>query len=94
MLAGVGAVPYLQRLDADLALAGVHSPSPAGRPAMALTERETDVVALVTRGMTNGEVAAQLYVSVNTVEYHLRNVFAKPGVKSRRELRARVVMVG
>jgi DNA-binding CsgD family transcriptional regulator len=94
LLASVGAVPYLERLDADLAQAGVRSPAPAGSPAMALTEREADVVALVSKGMTNGEVAAQLYVSVNTVEYHLRNVFAKLGVKSRRELRARSVAVG
>jgi DNA-binding CsgD family transcriptional regulator/tetratricopeptide (TPR) repeat protein len=89
MLADVGAVPYLKRLDADLAGAGVRSPGPAGSPALALTERESDVAALVAKGMTNGEVAAQLYVSVNTVEYHLRHVFAKLGIRSRRELRAR-----
>jgi DNA-binding CsgD family transcriptional regulator len=56
---------------------------------MALTEREADVAALVSKGLTNAEVAAELYVSVNTVEYHLRNVFAKLGIRSRRELRAR-----
>jgi DNA-binding CsgD family transcriptional regulator len=78
MLAGVGAVPYLERLDARLA-----------GTVMALTEREADVVALVSKGLTNAEVAAELYVSVNTVEYHLRNVFAKLGIRSRRELRAR-----
>jgi len=89
MLASVGAAPYLKRLDADLDQAGVRSPAPAGSPAMELTEREADVVALVAKGMTNAEVAAQLYVSANTVDYHLRHVFAKLGVKSRRELRAR-----
>jgi DNA-binding CsgD family transcriptional regulator len=47
------------------------------------------VAALVSKGLTNAEVAAELYVSVNTVEYHLRNVFAKLGIRSRRELRAR-----
>lgn len=89
MLAGQGAVPYLERMDADLSQAGIRSPAPAGGAAMALTEREADVVALVSKGMTNAEVAAELYVSVNTVEYHLRNVFAKLGVRSRRELRGR-----
>jgi len=52
-----------------------------------LTGREADVVALVAKGMTNTEVAAELYVSTNTVEYHLRNVFAKLGITSRRQLR-------
>jgi DNA-binding CsgD family transcriptional regulator len=89
MLAGVGAVPYLEHLDARLAEAGVRSASRSAGPAMALTEREADVVALVSKGMTNAEIAADLYVSVNTVEYHLRNVFAKLGVRSRRELRGR-----
>jgi DNA-binding CsgD family transcriptional regulator/tetratricopeptide (TPR) repeat protein len=90
MLAGVGAVPYLERLDARLAGAGIRSPAPAVGTVMALTEREADVAALVSKGLTNAEVAAELYVSVNTVEYHLRNVFAKLGIRSRRELRARV----
>lgn len=89
MLAGVAAAPYLERLDARLADAGIRSPAAAGSAVTALTEREADVAALVSKGLTNAEVAAELYVSVNTVEYHLRNVFAKLGVRSRRELRAR-----
>jgi len=88
MLSGVGAVPYVERIDARLADAGVRSAKPPGSPVMGLTEREADVVALVSKGMTNAEVAAELYVSVNTIEYHLRNIFHKHGVKSRRELRA------
>jgi DNA-binding CsgD family transcriptional regulator len=89
MLASAGAVPYLERLDARLAGAGIRSPARAGTAPTALTEREADVAALVSRGMTNAEIAAELYVSVNTVDYHLRHVFAKLGVRSRRELRAR-----
>ena len=37
--------------------------------------------------MTNREVAADLYVSEKAVEYHLRNIFGKLGISSRRELR-------
>ena len=89
MLASAGAVPYMERLDARLTDAGIRSPARAGTAPTALTEREADVAALVSRGMTNAEIAAELYVSVNTVDYHLRHVFAKLGIRSRRELRAR-----
>jgi ATP/maltotriose-dependent transcriptional regulator MalT len=51
------------------------------------TEREQDVVALVRKGMTNKEIAQQMYVSEKAVEYHLRNVYGKLGISSRRELR-------
>jgi len=91
LLTGVGAAPYLARVAADLAVAGmpVAVPRQAQRQVspLALTDREADVVALVAKGMTNTEVGAELYVSTHTVEYHLRNVFAKLGISSRRELR-------
>jgi len=88
LLTGAGAAPFVARVEADLAAAGmpVAEPQRRGSP-LALTSREADVVALVAKGMTNTEVAAELYVSSNTVEYHLRNVFAKLGISSRRELR-------
>jgi DNA-binding CsgD family transcriptional regulator len=57
------------------------------RSPMELTDRERDVVALVVRGLTNREVAGELYVGEKTVEYHLGNVYAKLGVSSRSELR-------
>jgi len=88
LLTGVGATPFVARVEADLAAVGmpVAASQRKGSP-LALTGREADVVALVAKGMTNTEVAAELYVSTNTVEYHLRNVFAKLGISSRRELR-------
>jgi len=91
LLAGPGAAPYLRRVDADLAAAGV---SPSARPApreadsvAVLTERERHVVTLASTGMTNREIAAELYVSQKAVEYHLGNVFGKLGISSRRQLR-------
>jgi DNA-binding CsgD family transcriptional regulator len=93
LLTGLGAAPYLARVEADLAATGMPvaiprqaSPSRQASP-LDLTGREADVVALVAKGMTNTEVASELYVSTHTVEYHLRNVFAKLGINSRRELR-------
>ena len=81
-----GADPFLVRVEADLAAAGLRPPRHAPRSPLGLTDRERDVVALVVRGMSNKEVAAELYVSAKAVEYHLGNVYAKLGIRSRREL--------
>jgi len=54
--------------------------------AAALTPQERQVAQLVRRGLSNKDVAAQLFVSPRTVEFHLRNVFTKAGVTSRGEL--------
>lgn len=54
------------------------TPHPAG-----LTEREVEVLRLIASGMTNGDIAAALYLSVKTVSRHLSNIFTKIGVNSR-----------
>ncbi len=54
-----------------------------------LTPREADVLALLQDGRSNGEIAAALSVSVETVRTHARSVFRKLGVRSRRELTTR-----
>lgn len=51
-----------------------------------LTARERTVARLVAAGLTNRQIAAELYVSVKAIEYHLGHVFAKLGVTSRRQL--------
>jgi DNA-binding CsgD family transcriptional regulator len=53
-----------------------------------LTPQERQVSALVRQGLSNRDVAAQLFVSPRTVDFHLRNVFSKLGVTSRAELTA------
>lgn len=71
---------------AELAACGL--PASLADP-LRLTPREEDVAALVERGYTNKEIAAELYLTPKTVEYHLGNIFAKLGISSRRELRRR-----
>jgi ATP/maltotriose-dependent transcriptional regulator MalT len=83
----VGADPFRVRVEADLAAAGLRPPQHTARSPLGLTDRERDVVALVAKGMSNRETAAELYVSAKAVEYHLGNVYAKLGIRSRRELR-------
>jgi DNA-binding CsgD family transcriptional regulator len=89
LLAAMGAEPFRQRVAEDLARSGLRPAGQTARAPLALTEREQDVAALVAKGLTNREVAAELYVSTKAVEYHLGNVFGKLGISSRRELRNR-----
>jgi DNA-binding NarL/FixJ family response regulator len=51
----------------------------------ALTEREREILDLLIAGLPNKEIAQRLYLSVRTVEVHLRNVYSKLGVRSRLE---------
>ena len=65
---------------------GLSADGPAGLAALSARERE--VVALVAAGRTNPAIAEELFLSVKTVETHLRNVFSKLGVASRAEVAA------
>jgi DNA-binding CsgD family transcriptional regulator len=56
--------------------------------ALGVTSREMEVLALVTRGMTNAEVADRLVLSRRTVDSHVASLLAKTGSASRAELRA------
>jgi DNA-binding NarL/FixJ family response regulator len=48
-----------------------------------LTPRETQMLLFVLAGLTNREIAAELVVSEKTVEFHLRNIYTKVGVRKR-----------
>jgi DNA-binding NarL/FixJ family response regulator len=47
-----------------------------------LTERELDIVRLIAEGLTSAEIAGRLFISLNTVESHRKNIFQKTGVKN------------
>jgi len=80
------AFPYLQRCDRELRGCGL---TPAKRrdpdPTM-LTPQEQAVARLVAVGMSNRQVAGELFISVKTVQFHLTHIYTKLGVSSHDEL--------
>jgi DNA-binding CsgD family transcriptional regulator len=79
----LGASVWSERARRELGRIGGRPPSPTQ-----LTETERRVAELVAEGKTNAEVAAQLFMSINTVRSNLRQIFRKSGVRSRSELAA------
>jgi DNA-binding NarL/FixJ family response regulator len=58
--------------------AAAAGPAPDG-----LTQREVEILALIVRGLTNPEIAAQLFLSTHTVKTHINRIFAKTGSRDR-----------
>jgi DNA-binding CsgD family transcriptional regulator len=83
------AAPFLDRCAAELAACGLH-PVRRAPGATGLTPRQHAVAHLTARGLTNQQIAAELVISVKTVEHHLGSVFAKLGVSTRTQLAARL----
>jgi DNA-binding CsgD family transcriptional regulator len=82
----MGAKAFAERARIELLAAGVRAESRHVESAHALTPREMQIARLAARRATSREIAAQLFISANTVDYHLRKVFQKFGISSRREL--------
>ena len=59
--------------------------------AYGLTERERTVTKLVCQGHSTAQMAAELWITTNTVQDHLKSIFDKTGVRSRREIMARIM---
>lgn len=74
--------PALSQEATEALITSVSGPS---APAVVLTERERDVLALLVAGMSNAEIAQRLVVSRSTVKFHLGSIFNKLGVNSRTE---------
>ena len=82
----VGAVTLAERARQDLRATGETARKRTPAAGQDLTPQERQVAKLVAAGLSNRDVAAQLFVSPRTVDFHLRNIFAKTGVASRTEL--------
>jgi DNA-binding CsgD family transcriptional regulator len=81
------AVPFITRTDEELAACGLRQEPAKRRSALEMTGRETEVAHLIEQGMTNAEIAAELFITPKAVEYHLGNIYAKFGLKGRQQLR-------
>jgi DNA-binding CsgD family transcriptional regulator/tetratricopeptide (TPR) repeat protein len=90
----LGARPYVAACERELQACGAEIAPESGPPRWNLTEAEAAVARLVATGRSNREVAAELYVSVKAVEFHLGHVFDKVGIRSRRALAGRLAGLG
>ena len=75
-----------RRADEELRASGARPRRPSSTGVGALTPAETRVVRLAAGGLSNPEIAQALFVTINTVESHLRNAYRKLDVRSRSEL--------
>lgn len=83
----MGSMAFAERARRELQAAGQKTrkqPTAAGDD---LSPQERQIAELAGQGLTNQEIAGQLFISAHTVEWHLRKVFTKLGIRSRRELR-------
>jgi DNA-binding CsgD family transcriptional regulator len=86
MFRGLGVVPWEERAQAELRATGETARRRDPSTLDQLTPQELQIAGLVADGLTNREIAAQLFLSPRTIDYHLRKVFSKLGIASRTEL--------
>ncbi|MEV1292108.1 AAA family ATPase [Pseudonocardia sp. NPDC049635] len=87
LLTEMGAGAFAARAARELRATGERPRARAARPTDALTAHELQVARLVATGATSREVATQLFLSPRTIEAHLRSIYRKLGISSRRQLR-------
>jgi DNA-binding CsgD family transcriptional regulator len=90
LFTGAGAGVFAERAARELRALGDNPAGPGERPPLDLTAQQLTVARLAAAGHTNAEIGAAMFLSANTVDYHLRRIFAKLGVSSRRQLTDRL----
>ena len=88
MYTAMGARAFAERARRELVAAGEKVSKQPVSSGDELTAQEAQIARLAGDGLTNQEIGAQLFISTHTVEWHLRKVFVKLGITSRRQLRA------
>ncbi|MEV0677778.1 helix-turn-helix transcriptional regulator [Actinosynnema sp. NPDC050436] len=88
--------PWAERTRSELTATGAQdqAPSPAEGPAASLTPQELQIARLAARGLSNRDIATQLFLSHRTVGYHLYKAYPKLGVTSRGDLRTSAEHLG
>jgi DNA-binding CsgD family transcriptional regulator len=86
MFTSMGANAFAERARAELAATGERPRRWTVDTMELLTPQEARIAELVSEGASNSAIAAQLYISSRTVEYHLSKIFRKVGVSSRTQL--------
>ncbi|MGD9528929.1 MAG: AAA family ATPase [Dehalococcoidia bacterium] len=90
----LGARPYMERCDRELVACGLSTADRRTFDVTRLTAQELAVARLVASGLTNREVAAEMFVSIKTVQFHLTHIYMKLGIRSRTDLAARWGEIG
>ncbi len=86
-----GSESFAERARIELRATGERTRKKSLDSRQGLTPQEARVAQLVAQGGTNAEIAAQMFISPSTVEYHLHKAFRKLGVRSRTQLTKRVL---